>query len=1465
MGNSPYPSEYNTALAIVGLAGRFPGASSLEEFWQNLANKTSAIRHYSDEELLVAGVPPEDLEKPNYVRAGAVLENIEEFDASFFGFSPREAELLDPQFRIFLECVWEALEMAGYDITTYKGLVGVFAGSGYKNYLLHHLRATPGLLESMSEFQMSLGQEMDVLATLVAYKLNLKGPVVSVQSFCSTSLVGVHLACQSLLNYECDLAVAGGVALNSLQVKGYFYEEGKIDSPDGYCRPFDARAQGSVLGNGAAVVVLKRLQDALADGDPICAILRGSAMNNDGSQRVSYTAPGLDGQASVIASALSYANVHPETITYVETNGTGTRLGDAIELAAMTKAFASRTQKKRFCAISSLKPNVGHLDRASGVAGLIKTVLAMNQHQLPPQLYYEQPSPDIDLRNSPFYINTKLLPWPRQQTPRRAGVNSFGLGGTNVHVVLEEGPEHAPRTAEHSWQLFPLSAKSAWSLQQANRNLVAHLKAHSEQALADVAYTLQMGRCAFNYRQCVLARTAEEACEALEQQQEHFTQQEQRDRAVAFIFTGIENLELAYNLARQEPDFRETLVKCCKILQKHHQLDLQAALLPEQAGSAEPEALQPELQQLTLFVYEYALAHLLMTWQIRPQAVFGAGSEALVAACLAGIFSLEGALALAVHLSQFLARPDAHRDSEPSENASLDELLKTIQLHAPQIPCFSSMTGTWLSTEQATDPAYWARQVRQGTAEVEARDIEMLWQDARYVLLEIGTREMLGTLLKRCPGYNTEQLAQFVSLASAHTDQAALLAAVGQLWLAGVTIDWKCFSTQKQRLRVALPTYAFERQRYWIEDPANRNTMRKQLAALPKEADPANWFSLPYWEPAFPLPLPHGKQLNEHCCLVFSDPCGVGNRVAQCLEREGCTVIRVEVGESFTRQGLTQFSLRPGVSDDYLALFKELRSSGHVPNSLLHCWSVTADETMPSHPDYFQERQRLGFSSLLSLARVIGQVLPDTPMQLIVLSNHIQSVTGLEFLRPEKAPLVGACKVITQEYPTLTCRSIDLSGPETLNWNNTHLAEDLAAECLTPLPELKELDDLRNLVVAYQGHTRWVQTYVPQGYPPVHIERPKIPALRKKGLYLLLGGLGEVGLLLAEHLATVAQARLVFVSDAPFPSREEWPVWSTNHPQNEQVSRIIQQFQKLETLGAQVEVVSANLTNAGQVRQVVEQIQQIGQLRGVVVLAGNADLQLIQEIEETDYSAYFQQVQGLFALAEALQGMTLDFCLLCSSLAGVWGDPGCVVDAATSQFLHTFAYKQSKVSATPWISLSWDHWQTNAESQQFFSPIATRYLLTPEEGIDVFTRVISCRWSNIIASSGNIRARFQQWMQAKATLASDMEAAGGYARRPQISTAYAPPSSPTEQRIVGIWQQLLGFEQIGIHDNFFQLHGHSLLGMQLISRLRQVFQVNIPLVKLFEGPTIAELASVVEATLIEEIEKLDEEEAQALI
>ncbi|MEH1980836.1 MAG: type I polyketide synthase [Nostoc sp.] len=504
-----------SAIAIIGMSGRFPGAKDLNTFWQNLCSGVESISFFDDQELESSGVDPAMFNNPNYVKAGAILEGVELFDAAFFGFNAREAEIIDPQQRLFLECAWEALESAGYNTETYQGAIGVYAGASMNTYLLFNILPNQKLWESVNIFQIGLANDKDFLPTRISYKLNLTGPSVNVQSACSTSLVAVHLACQSLLNGECDIALAGGVSVRVPQKIGYLYQEGGIASPDGHSRAFDAQAQGTIGGNGMGIVVLKRWEDALADRDCIHAIIKASAINNDGSLKVSYTAPSVDGQAAVISEAMTIAAVAPETITYIEAHGTGTALGDPIEIAALTQAFRTVTEDKGFCAIASLKTNIGHLDAASGIASLIKTVLALKHKCLPPSLHFQAPNPKIDFANSPFYVNTSLAEWKTNGSPRRAGVSSFGIGGTNAHIVLEE-VEILDIPSRHSrpWQLLLLSAKTSSALDTATANLGEYLKQHSDLNLADVAYTYQIGRRVFNHRRMLVCHNLEDGAMA---------------------------------------------------------------------------------------------------------------------------------------------------------------------------------------------------------------------------------------------------------------------------------------------------------------------------------------------------------------------------------------------------------------------------------------------------------------------------------------------------------------------------------------------------------------------------------------------------------------------------------------------------------------------------------------------------------------------------------------------------------------------------------------------------------------------------------------------------------------------------------------------------------------------------------------------------------------------------------------
>lgn len=666
------PLELN-GIAVVGMAGRFPKAPDVERFWKNLQDGVEAIYFFSAQELAESGVSLAVLDQPNYVRAKGVLEDADLFDAAFFDFSPREAEVTDPQIRTFLECAWHALENAGCDPETFPGLIGVYAGMSISTYLLHI--ASQSRSNSLGVLRMLLGNDKDHLAPWTSYKLNLRGPSINVQTACSTSLVAIHMACQSLRNFECDAALAGGVSIVVPQKAGHFFEPGGILSSDGRCRAFDRKADGSVSGEGVGIVLLKRLEDAIENRDTVLAVIKGSAVNNDGSKKVGYTAPSVEGQAQAIAMAMAAAEIEPDALGYVEAHGSGTALGDPVEMAALTQAFQGGDSKPERVAIGSVKTNVGHLATAAGVAGFIKTVLAIRDGVLPPSLHFEEPNPRMSLEQTPFYVNTKLSPWPEENRPRRAGVSSFGLGGTNAHVILEEPPP-LPDAPSRSWHLLLLSAKTETALEQARKNLAEHLHASSAR-LDDVAFTLRAGRKAFAYRQMAVCNDTADAINVLENRMPGrllASLVPEKPKPIVFLFPGVGDhyLDMGRGLYEEVPYYARCVDECFGLLCEHVRLDLKELVFPKEkvrktldagvqtpfdlrkafaewnktgAPCVQPE-IPPEMAQLMLFVTEHSLARLFIHWGIRPAAMLGYSLGEYVAACIAGVMSLPEVLGL---------------------------------------------------------------------------------------------------------------------------------------------------------------------------------------------------------------------------------------------------------------------------------------------------------------------------------------------------------------------------------------------------------------------------------------------------------------------------------------------------------------------------------------------------------------------------------------------------------------------------------------------------------------------------------------------------------------------------------------------------------------------------------------------------------------------------------------------------
>ncbi len=1525
-----------TEIAIIGMASRFPGAHNPDEFWRNLRDGVESIRFLDDQELQGLGIDPTRSSSPNYIRAAADLDGIQLFDAAFFGYTPRDAELMDPQHRLFLECAWEALEHAGCVPDSYPGAIGVFAGTMLSTYLLYNLfpnRNTFGLYDPV---QVTVSNGEDFLTTRVSYNLNLRGPSFTVQTACSTSLVAVHLACQSLLNNECDAALAGGACVQLKYSEGYHYTEGGMSSPDGHTRTFDAQASGTIFGNGVGLVVLKRLEDALADGDSIFAVIKGSAINNDGAVRVGYTAPGVEGQTTVIAEALAVAGVEPDEIDYVEAHGTATRMGDSIEFQAMREAFSGATAKN-YCAVGSVKTNIGHLAAAAGVAGLIKTTLAIKHGQIPPSLHFERPSPELDFANSPFFINNRLAEWPRHaDRPRRAGVSSFGLGGTNAHVVLEEAPALATSASARPQQLLTLSAKTASALDATAANLARFLREHPEANLADVAYTLQTGRAAFGHRRVVVARDPQHAADVLEggeRQRLLAGVAEMQNRPVAFLFPGMgdQYANMALELYRTEPVFREQIDRCAEILRPLMGLDPRDVLYPAdthatngsngsngsngapqidlrkllrrdpngQANGSAAQLSQTALAHPIIFMVEYALAQLWMAWGIRPQTLIGHSIGEYAAACLAGVFSLEDALLLVARRAQLieqlpsgamlavmaseeqvlpllgeqlsLAAVNAplmcvvsgeteavaglerlllaqgvacqrvqtqhafHSAMMAPLEQPLRDLLGQVALRPPATPLLSTVTGTWMSAADATDPAYWARHMRQTVRFADG--LAELLKTPEQILLEVGPGLTLSTLVTQRADRSPEQ-AVLNSLRHPHdaqSDVAFLLTTLGRLWLAGAQVNWPALYTNEQRRRTPLPTYPFERQRYWIEEPAGG-----QAAPLPveqgKRANIADWFFVPSWQQTPPLP-PAALEDEPRRWLVFADQHGLGLALAERLRALGQTVVTVAQGEAFGRAGDGGYTLNPQSDADYETLVRDLAAGAGLPDVVAHAWSLTA-EAAPSTPARFAQAQDEGYYSLLFLTRALALVAPDHSARIGVVANQVYAVSASEPLAPEKVTLLGPCKVIPQEHAGLACVCVDVELPRGPR-QRQQLVDSLIAELAATASEVG---------VAYRGGRRWLQHYVPT--PLAENAAPQRP-LRDRGVYWIIGGLGNVGYVVAEHLARAHQARLVLSGRAGLPPRDEWAGILASRSADDQAAQAIRQIQSFEALGAEVLVLAADVADEAQMRAALAQIDaRFGALHGVLHIAGVTSgpsvHRALAEMGRAESETQFQpKIYGLYVLERVLEGRALDFQLLFSSSSAVLGGLGFVAYTAAHCFMDAFATTRSQTSAAPWVSADWDLWPTITKRGQGLQSSFDQYAMSPWEGQEAFRRVASLApEGQVLVITGDLQARIDLWLRRKE---SKRGPAAERHQRPALSHQYVAPQSATERALAEIWSSVLGIEQIGADDNFFELGGHSLLLPQIINGLRQAFGIELPVRQLFEHTTVASLAALIDS------------------
>lgn len=1328
-----------SAIAIVGMAGRFPGARNLAEFWRNLRDGVESIRDRSDAELIAAGASQEELTNADYVRRAAILDDVPMFDASFFGLSPRDASIMDPQHRHFLECAWEALEDAGHPPQRFEGSIGVFAGSGMNSYLIHNLLANRKLLESAGLFQLKqTGNDKDVLATRVSYQLDLRGPSINVQTACSTSLVAVHLACQSLLNQECDMALAGGVTIEIPHGRGYVYREGEILSRDGHCRAFDASSSGTVFGSGLGIVALRRLDDAVEDGDSIHAVILGSAINNDGARKVGYLAPSVEGQAEVIAEALEFAGVKADEISYVETHGTGTVVGDPIEVRALTQAFRRSTTRTGFCGFGSLKTNIGHLDAAAGVAGLIKTVLALEHRQVPPSLHFKKLNPHIELKESPLFVNERLSGWPPTESPRRAGVTSLGIGGTNAHVVLEEAPRVRIERQAKPFELLTVSAKTEAAADAAVSRLVTHIHEHPELSLCDVAFTCQIGRHAFAHRRALVVENTIEAIAGFASAPPSPDVSGVAARSapgIVFMFSGqgSQYVNMGREGYRHEKIFRETLDTCAAQLQQYLGIDLLQAMYPAEDGDHSAAAKLDEtwLTQPALFSIEYALACWWMSLGVQPTAMVGHSIGEYVAACLAGVMSLEDALAMVAYRGRLIFgmpcgsmlavplapgelrldgsltvaainNPRASVVSGPTpEIAALEEKLtkqsvasrrlhtshafhskmmdpilgtfeermRGIRLSAPKIPYLSNVSGTWIKADEATDPAYWARHIRQTVRFSDA--LAELMRKPEQVYLEVGPSNALSSLARQQGGVSTRACQSLPHPRETGSDFRFALRTLGQLWVWGVEPDWPKLHAPGSTQRVCLPTYPFEHQKYWVEPDRTRPVFAASPVSAPAEQPwsenpTADWFYRRAWKADLRSPATSESTY----WMIFCDALGLGEGIASQLESAKHAVIRVEAGSRFNKTGGSRYTIRPDAREDYDALLETIASDGKRPKRIIHLWSVI-DERMEDALDVTLNRS---FYSPLYLAQALGaRDLSDIEIGFV--SNGLQQVDNETTHHPARAVLLGPALVIPKELPGIRCRPIDVDFE---SGRKGECASQIIAEM-----NLRRSDD----TVAYRGGRRFVEIVE-------HMRLPDMPGRQKVlrgGAYLITGGLGGLGLAVAEYLAREYGARLVLVSRSAVQPEAEWRTLLQDSRLSEEESKKLQKLSTIRSKAGGLLVLQADVTNLPQMRDAITTARKLfGKIDGVFHAAGIVDDgPLMLKTAEAASRVLDPKVRGTLVLEEALGNERPGFFVLFSSISSLKPPAGQVDYAAANAFLDAFAASRKG----PVIAVNWGPWR----------------------------------------------------------------------------------------------------------------------------------------------------------------------------
>ncbi|HAT1660692.1 amino acid adenylation domain-containing protein [Legionella pneumophila] len=1466
-------------IAIVGMSCRFPKARNIDEFWHNLCHGKDCLTRFDENTI-----PTYLLANEDYVPVKGILENSDHFDAHFFGFSPIDAKITDPQHRIFLECAWEALEHAGIAPSKLDSkIISVFSGMTDSTYLNENLLKSQWFCNEFDQFQQRIATSMGMLSTQISYRLNFKGRSVNINTACSTGLATVDHACQELILGQSDIALAGASSIVVPETQGYFFQNGSIVSPDGYCRPFSSEANGTVFSNGVGVIVLKRLEDAIKNHDTIYAIIKGRGVNNDGIDKLGFTAPSMSGQISCVRDALQQAQISAEEINFLEAHGTATALGDVIEIKALTSVYREQTDKTEFCALGSVKANIGHTDVTAGIAGIIKTALCLYHKKIPPLIHYKKPNPDLALPESPFFVNTETLDW-NTSSKRYAAVSSFGIGGTNTHMILSEH-EHEEKVTSVSpltEELILLSAKTEKALQQSTYNLKNYLKKCDDSHLGNIAYTLQRGREDFQWRQFAVGKTVEEISIELKKKNPLFFNEETH-HSITFMFSGqgMQYPQMAMELFETMPLFAKYMTLGSKIAQTYLHHDLLSILFE----SSSKKLKETQYAQPALFIVEYALAKVLIECGVIPEMLIGHSIGEYVAACLAEVFSFEDGIALVCERGLLMSKApkgamlslEATRDQldgflkmvdvdialhnatnhfvlsgSESEIEKLENYLAThkkpfqklkvnhafhsrfmesieipfkemftnIKLSAPQIPVISNVTGDWLSASEAINPDYWYRHLRETVRFCQG--INRILQDKHPIFVEVGPGQSLYGFVKEISHKKANALFTLPGYQKNTSDRFQLLTACGELWAKGVNIRLEPLVDTDNRRLIPLPTYPFQRQRYWVE-PDKKTIAVNEICSFYK----------PVWShEKIALVIP--AHLKNFDYVIFKDKSGIGQNIINILKNHDIEPIIIEPSQEFRRLSKTHININPGEKSDYNQLVSVLKNTLRNP-IIFHCFSCDGSEEDFLDAQQIENGLNLGFYSLLYLTQAfLNDLGTNMPIHLAIITTGTQNVIAAEKISPINASLVGASRVIPLEHHNISCALFDIHLYETTQ-NITNVVIDIVNS------STQVVKDLPCQLTAYRNGYRWELSYSSNHSKTV------LQRLTDNGIYLVTGGLGGIGLSLCHSiLKNTKHPTFILCSRKPVIDESDWEkiATDTTHPHHHKAL----QLQKLKKNGATVVCYQANIGNDKDVDRLITFCKsRFKTINGLIHAAGVAGGGLLQlKTKESADNILLPKIHGTYYLAKALRQFHLDFVVFMSSIASITGERGQIDYCAANACLDAFA-NSNLFHTQCLLSINWNTWCDIGMSVETQRPedidfFARGNTINPLQGQELFLKALSNPCSNLIVSNYSIEDYSRLILDNNPVDAEEHKVSRDTF---SMNHEFCAPQGSIEKRLAKLWQDNLHIVEIGRNDDFFALGGHSLKALNLIENINSILGANLSIQHLYQAPTIAKLAEII--------------------